>query len=80
MRKKFRNNWKITRKYFENKSELIRKTMNYFGNKTSEIIRKQFGNNWEQIGNHLEISQKQFGDNSEIFRNSLGNTSKIIRT
>ena len=80
MRKKFRNNWKITRKYFENKSELIRKTMNYFGNKTSEIIRKQFGNNWEQIGNNLEIIQKQFGDNSEIFRNSLGNTSKIIRT
>ena len=48
MRNKFRNNWKITRKYFENKSELIRKTMNYFGNKTSEIIRKQFKNNWEQ--------------------------------
>ena len=80
MRTKIRNNWKITRKYFENKSELIRKTMNYFGNKTSEIIRKQFGNNWEQIGKNLEIIQKQFGDNSEIFRNSLGNTSKIIRT
>ena len=80
MRTKIRNNWKITRTYFENKSELIRKTMNYFGNKTSEIIRKQFGNNWEQIGNNLEICQKQFGDNSEIFRNSLGNTSKIIRT
>ena len=80
MRKKFRNNWKITRKYFENKSELIRKTMNYCGNKTSEIIRKQFENNWEQIGNNLEIIQTQFGDNSEIFRNSLGNTSKIIRT
>ena len=80
MRTKIRNNWKITRKYFENKSELIRKTMNYFGNKTSEIIRKQFGNNWEQIGNNLEIIQKQFGDNSEIFRNSLGNTSKILRT